>query len=102
MPNGRGQIDCCYCIHYQGEYEGADALYEQGLCKFHNAEIPSTLPKWNHRICIDFEANKFFDRYLQYNSLEQRFSWFGRELEKNVLYEFPYNCHTEIEKLKDL
>jgi len=77
-------------------------MYEQGFCTFHNAEIPSTLPKWNHRICIDFKPNKFFDRYLQHNSLEQRFGLFGRELEKNVLYEFPYNSHTEIEKSKDL
>lgn len=102
MPNGKGQIDCCYCVHFEGKYEGSDAMYDEGFCKFHKSEIPSTLPEWNHRICSDFEANKFFEKYLQYNPLEQRFEWFGIELEKNVLYEFPYHDHKGIKKLKDL
>ena len=102
MPNGRGQIDCCYCVHFESVYEGANAMYEEGYCKFHKTEIPSTLPSWNHRICIDIEPNKFFEKYLQYNPLEQRFGWFGKELEKNVLYEFYYNNPSEIKILKDL
>jgi hypothetical protein len=102
MPNGKGQIDCCYCIHFRSKYEGSDAMYDEGFCKFHRSEIPSTLSSWNHRICVDFEPNKFFENYLQYNSLEQRFNWFGKELTKNVLYEFHYNDLNGIRKLKDL
>lgn len=102
MPNGKGQIDCCYCVHFESEYEGSDAMYDEGFCKFHKSEIPSTLPEWKHRICSDFEANKFFEKYLQYNPLEQRFEWFGKDLEKNFLYEFHYNDHKDIRKLKDL
>lgn len=104
MPNGKGQIDCCYCVHFESEseYEGADAIYEKGFCTFHKSEIPSTLPEWNHRICKDIEPNEFFEKYLQHNPLEQRFEWFERELEKDVLYEFPYNDHNAIKKLKDL
>jgi hypothetical protein len=102
MPNGRGQIDCCYCMHFESEYQGSDAMYEKGFCKFHEAEIPSTLPEWNHRICIDIEPSSFFAMYLQLNPLQQRFEWFEKKLDKNVLYEFHYNNHKEIKKLKDL
>ena len=102
MPNGKGQIDCCYCVNFQSEFEGSDAMYEKGFCKFHQSEIPSTLPEWNHRICVDFSANRFFEKYLRYNSLDERFEWFEEDLEKNILYEFHYNDHKDIKKLKDL
>ncbi len=102
MPNGKGQIDCCYCVHFQGEYKGSDAMYDEGFCKFHKTKIPSTLPNWNHRICADIEPTDFFEKSLKYNSLEERFEWFGQELKQNVLYEFHYNDHKNIKKLKDL
>ncbi len=100
MPNGKGQLDCCYCVHFESKYEGSDAMYDDGFCEFHKAEIPSLLPEWIHRICIDFEANNSFEKYLQYNSLEQRFEWFGKELEENALYGFQN--YEDIKKLKDL
>lgn len=102
MPNGRGQIDCSYCVHWQGEYACGDGLYEKGFCKLHKSEIPSTLPDWNHRVCRDFEPNSHFEKYVQYNSLEDRLQGFERALKKNVLYEFPYNAPYLIDKLKDL
>lgn len=102
MPNGKGQIDCCYCVYFESEYEGSDAMYDEGFCKFHKSEIPSTLPQWNHRICAAFETNVFFEKYLKYNPLRERFEWFGKELEHEVLYEFQYNDHKSIKKLKDL
>lgn len=102
MPNGRGQIDCSYCVYWQGEYEGGDGVCEKGFCKLHKSEIPSTLTDGSHRVCKDFEPNRFFEKYIQYNSLEERFKGFERGLEKNVLYKFPYNAPYLIEKLKDL
>jgi hypothetical protein len=102
MPDGKGQIDCCYCVHFRSEYEGSDAMYDEGFCKFHETLIPSTLPDWNHRICVDFESDESFEKYLSYNPLEERFEWFEKELDKNVLYEFHYNDYKNIKKLKDL
>lgn len=102
MPNGKGQIDCCYCVHFQSEFEGSDAMYEKGFCGFHKSEIPATLPDWKHRICTNIEPNKFFEWHLRQISLTERFGWFGQNLEANVLYEFPYNCPAEVKKLKDL
>jgi hypothetical protein len=49
MPNGKGQLDCCYCIHFESKFEGSDAMYDEGFCEFHKAQIPSLLPSWNHR-----------------------------------------------------
>lgn len=102
MPNGKGQIDCCYCVHFVSQYEGSDAMYDEGNCLFHRRKIPSLLPEWRHRICKDFTPNRHFEKYLQYNSLEQRFGWFETELEEKTLYEFHYNNHKDIKKLKDL
>lgn len=104
MPNGRHQLDCCYCIYFESEseYENADAMYEKGFCKFHKTEIPSTEEKHNQRICIDFEPNKSYEKYIEYTSLTQRFGLFEKKLEENVLYEFEYSAPSEIKKLKDL
>jgi hypothetical protein len=102
MPNGKGQLDCCYCIHFESEYEGSDAMYDEGFCKFHKAEIPSTLGTGKHRICIDIELNKYFDFYLQFSSLEERLNWFEISLKGKILYGFPYNFPPAIEIIKDL
>ena len=102
MPNGKGQMDCCYCVHWQNEWDGYDGAYEQGFCTLYQAEIPSTLPDWIHRICVDFAPNRYFEKYLIPNSLPQRFAWFGIELQKGVLYGFHYNAPTEIKRLKEL
>lgn len=104
MPNGRYQLDCCYCVHFKSEngFENADAMYEKGFCKFHKTEIPTTEEKHHQRICKAFEPNEFYEKYLEYNSLEQRFEWFGKKLEENILYEFPYSAPPAIKKLKNL
>ncbi len=64
MPNGKSQIDCCYCVNFESEYEGSDAMYEKGFCKFHETDIPSTLGSGKHRICKDIELNNHFNFYL--------------------------------------
>lgn len=101
MPNGKGHLDCCYCVNFESEYLGADAMYEKGFCRFYKSEIPSALPEWINRICSDFVANEYFEKYLQYNSMEERLSWFESELEPNFLYGFSYNAPNLIKILKD-
>lgn len=73
MANGKGHLDCCYCIHWQGEYEGYDAAYEKGFCGLFKSEIPETLPSWTHRICIDFKPAESFKFYSEMVSLEEQF-----------------------------
>ncbi len=102
MANGRGQLDCCYCIYWKGEYEGYDAAYEERFCKLFETAIPSTLPSWTHRICVDFEPADSFKFYAEMVSIKDRFSSFGIDLEKGVLYGFFYNMVSELTKIKNL
>ena len=101
MPNGKGSIECCYCVHWRGEYQGYDGAYEAGFCAHHKASVPSTLPKWDHRVCSEFEPNEFFKRDSRI-SAEERFSWFGIKLKPGFLYVFGYNVPREIKELVEL
>jgi hypothetical protein len=106
MPNGKGSLECCYCVQYRGEWQGYDAAYEPGFCKFHRANLPAT--NGYHRICSNFSPNEY---YLHDNpvfevegiakriSAEERFSWFDTWLEPNVLYVFSYNDPRKVQGL---
>ena len=100
MPNGKGHLDCCYCIHWRNLYKGYESAYQEGFCNFHQDLIPSTLPLWTHRICKDFKPDEYFQIYAERISLEERFSWFGIDLEKGILYGFSHNAPFELEVLK--
>jgi len=63
--------------------------------------VPSTLPKWDHRVCSEFTPNEFFERDNRI-SFEERFSWFGIKLKPGILYVFGYNTPDEIKELKEL
>lgn len=100
MPNGKGSLECSYCVNYRGNWQGYDAAYERGVCTFHDAELPDTTAEWLHRICAAFSPNEFYFKdnpvfELEGSSkritVEERFSWFERHLEQNVLYGFHYN-----------
>jgi hypothetical protein len=102
MPNGKGSLECCYCVHWQGEYQGYDGAYEEGFCGFHQTTLPSTESTWTHRICSKFEPNTFFVKDTRDISLAMRFGWFGIKLEDGVLYGFSYNQPDKIQKIKNL
>ena len=50
MPNGKGSLECCYCVHWQGEYQGYDGAYEEGFCGFHQNTLPSTIYQKGNRM----------------------------------------------------
>ena len=77
-------------------------MYDAGWCSLFDAEIPSLLPSWDHRICSAFAPIELYEKYLETASIDERFSWFNKTLEKGVLYKFPYNVPPEIEELKNL
>lgn len=101
MPNGKGSLECCYCLHWGGAYQGYDGAYEVGYCKHHQVSLPSTLPEWGHRVCSDFMPNKFFEHDSNI-SAEERFSWFGLKLRVEMLYVFNYNAPPQIRELAKL
>lgn len=98
MPNGKGQLDCCYCKHFGGPPGYPDGAYEVAPCTFHKVELPVLEPNYLNRICCHFEAG---DQYYEHNGIScppgRRFSWFARDLEPGVLYYFPYNNPDKIE-----
>lgn len=101
MPNGRGSLECCYCVHWRGAYQGYDSAYAAGFCERFNAPLPSTISDWGHRVCSEFTPNEFFGQDSRI-SFEERFSWFGTKLKPGVLYVFSYNAPDRIRELADL
>ena len=101
MPNGKGSLECCYCVHWRCENQGYDGAYEGGFCDCHKVAIPSTLAEWGHRVCSDFSPNKFFEQDSGI-SVEKRFSWFGIKMKPGMLYVFSYASPPEIKELLEL
>src|ERR1051325_1280967 len=101
MPNGKGSLECCYCVSWRGEYQGYDGAYEAGFCEHHGVLLPSTISDWGHRICTDFRPNEYFKRDSRI-SAEERFAWFGTHLKPKVLYVFSYNSPPDIRELATL
>lgn len=61
MANGRGKIDCCYCLHWsikEEEWGYASGRYD-GRCNCWDVEIPRSLTS-SHRFCLDFTPSKYF------------------------------------------
>src|SRR6266566_6668468 len=90
MPNGKGVLDCSYCVHFEGKGY-PDGHYEERRCRFHETVLPKTKLPYHNRICCNFEPN---DTYRQHEGLRdfiplpRKFAWFGEDLEPGVLYEF--------------
>jgi hypothetical protein len=113
MPNGKGTLECCYCIHYKGQWSGYDAAHEPGLCTYHNTALPGTTETHQNRICCNFSPNENYNKDnpefqseggLKRITSEERFSWFDRKLRRGILYCFSYNdpqSITEMVKLTD-
>jgi hypothetical protein len=93
MPNGKGTLDCSYCVHFQGKGY-PDGCHEERRCRYHNSVLPKPKLPYHNRICCHFEPNEM---YWEHNPLREfipllrRFAWFGADLEPGVLYEFSYN-----------
>jgi len=101
MPNGRGSLECCYCVHWRGESHGYDGAYDAGFCDYHKVAIPSTLADWGHRVCSDFSPSQHFENDSGI-SVEERFSRFGISLKPSMLYVFSYNSPNEIKEFVEL
>lgn len=93
MPNGKGSLDCCYCVHFDGSGY-PDGHGEERFCSFHQVVLPKAKINYNNRVCCHFEPNQAYHQHVglrQFFPLARRFAWFGIDLEPGVLYEFCYN-----------
>ncbi len=61
MPNGRGHIDCGYCLHWAIDEEewGYESGGHDGTCNCWDAAIPRSLTI-EHKFCLDFEPSIHF------------------------------------------
>jgi hypothetical protein len=101
MPNGRRQLDCSYCIHFDGEGY-PDGHAEARLCRFHETILPKPRMADNNRICGNFEPSAVYGQHgggEQFCTLARRFAWFGADLKPGVLYEFSQYAPPEITEL---
>gem|GEM_PF-102133 len=98
MGNGRGKLDCSYCLHFQSEGY-PDGFGERRMCLFHEQFLPAARVKHHHRICAHFLSDMDFKRRCAYDGMTEarRFAWFGIDLKPGVLYEFGYNNPEGIE-----
>ncbi len=93
MPNGKGSLDCCYCVHFDanGYPDGHGA---ERLCRFHQTVLPKGKVEHHNRICGNFQPDELYYAHnpnRQFCPLLRKFAWFGIDLEPGVLYEFGYN-----------
>jgi hypothetical protein len=100
MANGKGSLDCSYCIHFNRSQGYPEGFSEERLCKFHDVILPPSKNKHHNRICINFEPHEsyFRDNYRQFSPVARRFAWFGIDMEPGTLYEFSYNQPSGITK----
>ena len=93
MPNGRGSLDCSYCVHLDAKGY-PDGHAQERLCRFHQTVLPRPREDQNNRICANFEASDVYHDHnppRRFVTLGRRFAWFGTDLEPGVLHEFHYN-----------
>jgi hypothetical protein len=100
MPNGKGSLDCSYCVHFDAKGY-PDGHGEARLCRFHQTVLPKAKVESNNRICGNFEPSELYFAHnplRQFFPLARRFAWFGIDLEPGVLYEYCYNQPSGITK----
>ena len=103
MPNGKGFLDCRYCV-YAYPVEGWPMLSGSRVkCLFHQKELPQPSEAGAHRLCISFQASETY--YSESPSTRlffppvRLFARFGTELEPGVLYEYAYPSAKSIRQL---
>ncbi len=58
MPNGRGKIDCIYCVHFDAQFEAKLHLCQGGASlRLHQVLLPKPKDESNNRICGNFSPN---------------------------------------------
>lgn len=64
MPNGKGFVDCSYCVHWRGLVRPYSPDTGPGVCKLHRARIPEA-GIGDHRLCTVFTPTKEYRDLLK-------------------------------------
>ena len=116
MPNGKGSLDCCYCLHWSIDEEewGYGSGRYDGQCNCWDVAIPRSVTS-EHRFCLDFTPSKYFgedngaghpDEPRSTTELAQgrlkAFMQIKPDMEIGVLYHYPYHEREKITELMRL
>jgi hypothetical protein len=93
MPNGKGTLNCCYCVHYENSGKFFPSFGIQGFCRFHKKDIPLPKGEYMNRICCHFEANNdyWLDNPGKFCPPARIFAWFGIDMKPGALYAFDHD-----------
>jgi hypothetical protein len=107
MPNGKGFIDCRYCVYSRPEDGKWPILFGGAVhCLFHEKSLPKPSEGTQHRFCINIIANEQW--YSEQGGMHIFFPFlrqvarFGAELEPGILYEYHCQVATSLKRLASL
>jgi hypothetical protein len=105
MPNGKGQLDCRYCVYARPtDGDGPPLVGSSIKCLFHEQELPAG--RQSYRFCIHFQANNlwyaegygfysFFPIFVQIARLNS-------DLEPGMLYCYECGIPNSVEPVRRL
>ena len=104
MPNGKGFIDCYYCVYASPVDDSWPFLMGSRVkCLYHQQELPNPKEEGNHRFCLSIQANETW--YADQNGMHifspflRQVARFGVELEPGMLYEFQMHITESLKPL---
>jgi len=94
MPNGKGFLDCRYCV-FAWPLDGKWPLLfgSRTRCMFHQSDLPSVTAPGHHRFCVHFQPSELFfseSPLTMFRPIAAQFARLGAELAPGVLYEFNH------------
>lgn len=105
MPNGKGELDCRYCVYARRNDGEWPVLVGSSIrCLFHEQELP--VGEEPYRFCTHFKTNDFW--YSEQYGMHELFPMFhqiarlGAELEPGMLYSYVPGIPDSLGPLKRL
>jgi hypothetical protein len=105
MPNGKGFIDCRYCVYAWPTDENWPIQTGSTVkCLYHQQQLPKPTEAGAHRFCINLQANELWfseqgGMHIYWPFLQQA-ARFGAELEPGMLYEYHVQLAESLRPLK--
>jgi hypothetical protein len=99
MPNGKGFIECSYCVFWRGDRTFVPDNMAIGLCSYHHMRIPA-IPL-AERVCAAFKPGYYYrlhnaysyfwrGRYYSFSFYHTKRRMFPRGLAHGFLYAYSY------------
>ena len=107
MPNGKGFIDCRYCVYAWPENDQWPVLFGGPVkCLYHQKSLPNPSEGTQHLFCINIIVNELW--YSEQGGMHIYFPFlrqtarFVAELEPGVLYEYHCQLASSLKPLATL